>query len=164
MKLKLKFTTFDFILMALMAALGIATKPIIVPLTHMITGPLFVPGGAVAGGFYMMWIALAAGLVGKRGAATITAIIQALIVVATGTFGSHGLVRAFVSSSFASSRVTHSLPSPNSIDNMFLTLALFGYPSLKTTAHPPSSGTYINASLRLSFDTSTLYPSFDVNI
>lgn len=92
MKKFFKYTTFDFVLMALMAALGIATKPIVVPLVHMITGPLFIPGGAVAGGLYMFWIALAAGLTGKRGTATITALIQALIIVVTGSFGSHGLL------------------------------------------------------------------------
>lgn len=92
MKKHFKYTTMDFVLMALMAALGIATKPIIVPLVHLVTGPLFIPGGAVAGGFYMLWIVLASGLTGKRGAATITALIQALIIIVTGSFGSHGLL------------------------------------------------------------------------
>ena len=92
MKLLKTFRVYELILIALMAALGIATKPIIVPLTHLITGPLFIPGGSVAGGFYMFWIVLAAGLVGKRGTATMTAFVQALIVVTTGFFGSHGLV------------------------------------------------------------------------
>jgi len=86
------FSIFELIVMALMASLGLATKPIIVPLTHMITGPLFIPGGAVAGGFYMLWIVLAAGIVNKRGVATLTAFIQALIVIITGSFGSHGII------------------------------------------------------------------------
>jgi len=109
MKIKLKYTTLDFVLMALMAALGIATKPIIVPLVHIITGPLFIPGGAVAGGFYMFWIALAAGLTAKRGAATITALIQAFIIIAIGAFGSHGLL----------SIITYTLPGLM-IDIVFL--------------------------------------------
>ena len=109
MKIKLKYTTLDFVLTALMAALGIATKPIIVPLVHIVTGPLFIPGGAVAGGFYMFWIALAAGLTGKRGTATITALIQALIIIVTGAFGSHGLL----------SVVTYTLPGLM-IDMVFL--------------------------------------------
>lgn len=90
-----KFTLFDMILLALMACLGIATKPIIVPLTHIITGPLFIPGGVIAGGFYMMWIILGAGLVKKTGAATLIAIVQAIMVTATGIFGTHGLFNAF---------------------------------------------------------------------
>ncbi len=95
MKIKFSFTVLDFILMALMAALGIATKPLIVPLVHMVTGPLFIPGGAVAGGFYMFWIALSAGLTKKRGSALITAFIQAIIITVTGSFGSHGLLSLF---------------------------------------------------------------------
>ena len=86
------FSIYEMIVIALMAALGLATKPIIVPLVHMITGPLFIPGGAIAGGFYMMWVVLGAGLVGKRGAATLIATTQAIIVIVTGAFGSHGIV------------------------------------------------------------------------
>ncbi len=86
------FSVYELILIALMASLGIATKPVIVPLTHMVTGPLLIPGGALAGGIYMFWIVLAAGLVNKRGTATLTSFIQALIVLVTGWFGSHGLV------------------------------------------------------------------------
>jgi len=92
MKIFKKFKVYDFVVIALMAALGIATKPIVVPLTHIITGPLFIPGGAVAGGFYMFWIVLSGSLVNKRGAATLTAFVQALIVIVTGAFGSHGIV------------------------------------------------------------------------
>lgn len=85
-----RFTVFELIIIAMMAALGVATKPIVVPLSHIITGPLFIPGGAVAGGFYMLWIVLGAGLVGKRGTATLIGLVQALMVMVTGIFGSHG--------------------------------------------------------------------------
>jgi len=95
-----RYSILEIIIIALMASLGLATKPIIVPITHMITGPLFIPGGAVAGGFYMMWIVLSASLVNKRGAATLTALTQALIVMLSGSFGSHGII----------SIVTYSLP------------------------------------------------------
>lgn len=87
-----KFTVFDLIIMAIVAALGIAIKPVIVPLVHIITGPLFIPGGTIAGGVYMMWIVIGAGLVGKRGAATIIALVQAIIVIAAGVVGTHGIV------------------------------------------------------------------------
>ena len=65
-----RFSLFDLIIIAMMAALGIAIKPVVVPLAHIITGPLFIPSGAVAGGFYMMWLVLGLGLTGKRGTAT----------------------------------------------------------------------------------------------
>ena len=87
-----KFSVFDLIIMAIVAALGIAMKPVIVPLIHIITGPLFIPGGAIAGGFYMMWIVIGAGLVGKRGAAVIIAIVQAIMVLTVGIVGTHGIV------------------------------------------------------------------------
>lgn len=47
------FSIFQLVIISVVAALGVATKPIIVPLVHIITGPLFIPGGAIAGGFYM---------------------------------------------------------------------------------------------------------------
>jgi ABC-type thiamin/hydroxymethylpyrimidine transport system permease subunit len=87
-----KFTVFDLIVIAIVASLGIAVKPVIVPLVHIITGPLFIPGGAVAGGLYMMWIVIGAGLVGKRGAATLIALVQAILVIAVGAIGTHGIL------------------------------------------------------------------------
>ena len=87
-----KFSVFDLIIIALVSALGIATKPIVVPLVHIITGPLFIPGGAVAGGFYMFWLVLGAGLVKKTGTGTLIGIVQGILVIATGTMGTHGIM------------------------------------------------------------------------
>jgi len=86
------FSVFELITIALTASLGLASKPIITPLTHLITGPLFIPGGAVAGGFYMMWIVLGAALIKKRGSATLIALTQGIIVMVTGSFGTHGIL------------------------------------------------------------------------
>ncbi len=86
------FTMFQLVIIAMMAALGIATKPVVVPLAHIITGPLYIPGGAIAGGFYMMWIVLGAGLIKKRGAATLIALVQAIVVITIGVYGTHGIV------------------------------------------------------------------------
>lgn len=87
-----RFSVFDLVIMAMMASLGIAIKPVVVPLAHIITGPLYIPGGVVAGGFYMLWLVLGAGLVGKRGAATFIALVQAIMVIAIGFFGTHGII------------------------------------------------------------------------
>jgi energy-coupling factor transport system substrate-specific component len=87
-----QFSIFQLILMALMAAFGIAAKPVITPLVHLITGPLFIPGGSIAGGFYMMWLVLGAGLVKKTGAGTLIGLVQALMVIAIGFMGSHGIL------------------------------------------------------------------------
>lgn len=86
------FSAFDLIIIAMCAALGIAVKPILVPLVHIVTGPLMIPGGAMAGGFYMLFIILPVGLTGKRGASTITCAVQAMLVIITGVIGSHGVL------------------------------------------------------------------------
>lgn len=94
------FSMFNLVIIAMMASLGIASKPIIVPLVHIVSGPLFIPGGAVAGGFYMLWIVLGIGLVKKPGTGLLTAVVQSILVLSTGIFGTHGIV----------SLITYSLP------------------------------------------------------
>lgn len=87
-----KFSILEIIIIALMATLGIATKPVIVPLAHIITGPLYIPGGAIAGGLYMMWIVLGVGLIGRAGVATLISIVQTIMVVSLGIYGTHGIL------------------------------------------------------------------------
>ncbi len=81
---------YELVLITMLAALGIAVKPVVVPLAHILTGPLFIPGGVVAGGFYMLWLVLGRGLVDRTGTATLMGLIQALLVVVLGFFGTHG--------------------------------------------------------------------------
>jgi hypothetical protein len=85
----LKIATYDLVLMALFASLGLATKNILHPLVATITGPLYVPTGAVAGGLYMMWPVMAFGLVRKIGAASMVSLTQAFIslLLPYGNFG-----------------------------------------------------------------------------
>jgi hypothetical protein len=87
-----RFSIFDLVIIALTSALGIGIKPIIVPLVHVFTGPLYIPGGAAAGGFYMLWIVLGIGITGKVGTGTLIGLIQALLVIITGAYGNHGAV------------------------------------------------------------------------
>ncbi|MGI6704027.1 MAG: ECF transporter S component [Clostridia bacterium] len=87
-----RFTMFDLVVIAMMASLGIAIKPVVVPLAHIITGPLYIPGGVIAGGFYMMWIVLGAGMVGRLGTATLISVVQAIMVISMGIFGTHGIM------------------------------------------------------------------------
>jgi energy-coupling factor transport system substrate-specific component len=90
-----RFTIFELVAIAVVAALGVATKPIVVPLVHIITGPLFIPGGAIAGGFYMLWIVLGIGFVKKTWTGTFIGLVQGLLVIATGAIGSHGVMSLF---------------------------------------------------------------------
>lgn len=87
-----RYTMFDLLVIAVMAALGIAIKPIVAPLGHMIATPLMIPSGALTGGLYMMWIVVAFGITGKYGTATLVAVVQALLVLFTGIVGSHGIM------------------------------------------------------------------------
>ena len=89
------FSSTELVIIGLVAALGIATKPIVVPLIHIITGPLFIPGGSLAGGFYMLWLVLGAGIVRKTGTATVIAFTQAVIAIVLGIYGTHGIVSLF---------------------------------------------------------------------
>lgn len=91
-KLLDRFSIYDLIIIAMLAALGVVTKPILVPLAHIISGPLLIPSGAVAGGFYMMWMVLGYGITGIRGAMTLIGLVQAVLVMATGIVGSHGVI------------------------------------------------------------------------
>ncbi|NLD20052.1 MAG: ECF transporter S component [Clostridiales bacterium] len=87
-----KYTLYELIVMAVMAAIGVAIKPIVVPLAHIICGPLMIPSGALAGGLYMMWLIVGYGLTRKPGTAVIISLIQALLVLFTGIIGSHGIM------------------------------------------------------------------------
>lgn len=89
------FTLFELVLIASVAAMGIAVKPIITPLVHLITGPLFIPGGSVGGGIYMMFIVIAVLLIPKDGVATLACIIQAIMAISTGVIGGHGFMSLF---------------------------------------------------------------------
>ena len=86
-----RFSIFELLLISMAAALGIAVKPIIQPLVRIITGPLMIPGGVLAGGIYMMFLVLAYGMTRKPVAGTLTAVVQAFIVMLTG-IGSHGVM------------------------------------------------------------------------
>jgi len=87
-----RFSMFDLAVISMTAAMGIGIKPIIVPLVHIVTGPLYIPGGAAAGGFYMLWIVLGLGITGKLGTGTLIGLVQGLMVIITGVYGTHGAV------------------------------------------------------------------------
>ncbi len=87
-----KFRTYDLVIIAMMAALGVAVKPLAVALVHIITGPLFIPGGSLAGGFYMMWLVLGAAMVKRPGTATLIGLVQSVMVIVAGVYGTHGII------------------------------------------------------------------------
>lgn len=92
MKWMSRYTSQDLLYIAILSALGLAVKPIVTPLIHIISAPLMIPGGSLAGGLYMMWLVLAVAIVKKPGAGFLTALTQALVMISVGYFGNHGAV------------------------------------------------------------------------
>ena len=86
------FTTQDLIIIAVISALGMAVKPIITPIVHLVSAPLLIPGGSLAGGFYMLWLGIVVVLVPRRGSALLTAFVQGVVTVILGHFGNHGVL------------------------------------------------------------------------
>ncbi|MDZ7264394.1 MAG: ECF transporter S component [candidate division KSB1 bacterium] len=87
-----KISTFDGVFIALMAACGLALKPIVGPLFKLIGSALFISGGSMAGFIYMIWPMLAVLVVGRFGAATLVGLIQGAVILVTGIYGSHGVL------------------------------------------------------------------------
>lgn len=110
------FTLFDLVMISMMAALGIAVKVVLVPLVHIITGPLLIPGGSISGGIYMMFIVLGAMIVKKPGTAFLVCLVQAILIIITGTMGSHGIM----------SVITYSLPGLG-VEILYVAIGKFRY-------------------------------------
>lgn len=87
-----KINTLDAVFIALMAACGLALKPIVGPLFKLIGSAFLLPSGSMAGAIYMIWPMLALLTVKQIGTATIVGLIQGIIVLITGIYGSHGVL------------------------------------------------------------------------
>ncbi|NCA68102.1 MAG: hypothetical protein EOM87_08575 [Clostridia bacterium] len=86
-----KYTVFDLVLIAMLTAITVAFKAIAGELVRLITGPLGIPGGALAGGLYMLWLPLVIALINKRGAALLISLVQSIVLLITGLPGGHGI-------------------------------------------------------------------------
>lgn len=95
-----KFSSYDIVLISVLSGLGLAIKPVVTPVVHLISVPLMIPGGSLAGGFYMMWLSLGGALVNKFGSMFLIAFVQSIAVIILGFFGNHGVV----------SVITYSIP------------------------------------------------------
>ena len=85
-----KYTARDSVFIALMAAAGIAIKPLIVPVIRVVAVPLGLPGGSLVGGIYMMWLILGHAFTGKPWAATLVGVVQAILAWVMGVPGPQG--------------------------------------------------------------------------
>ncbi len=73
------------------SALTIAFKTIAGILVRLITGPLCIPGGALAGGLYMLWMPLGLSLINKKGVGFLISLVQVIVLLVTSAPGSHGI-------------------------------------------------------------------------
>lgn len=87
-----KITTLDAVFITLMAACGLALKPIVGPIGKIIGTIFFIPGGSFSGAVYMIWPMLAVLVVQTAGAALLVGLIEGVIVMITGIYGSHGVL------------------------------------------------------------------------
>ncbi|HOG26311.1 MAG TPA: ECF transporter S component [Candidatus Cloacimonas sp.] len=90
MKLLQHFTVKDLIVITSIAALGIAVKPIINPITKIISTPLGIPGGSLTGGLYMLWLVLTIVIVDKPLTGTLYGFLQSILVLLIGMAGRMG--------------------------------------------------------------------------
>ncbi len=86
-----RFSTSHAIFISLMAASGLAIKPVIGPFMKLISAFLLLPGGTFAGAIYLIWPFLALAITRRRGSAVMVGVLQGSIVMITGLYGSHGL-------------------------------------------------------------------------
>ncbi|MCK5147330.1 ECF transporter S component [bacterium] len=114
-----KYSTLELTFIMLMAACGVALKPIIGPMAKILGSALLLPSGALAGAIYMLWPMLALLVVGRTGAAVLVGLLEGLIVMVTGLYGSHGFL----------SIITYVLPCIV-MDYTFILIGRYTYPKL----------------------------------
>ncbi|MBD3288268.1 hypothetical protein GF337_05650 [candidate division KSB1 bacterium] len=85
-------STLDAVFVTLMAACGLAIKPVVGPLSKLISTMLLLPGGSFAGAVYMLFPMLALLVVREKGTASLVGLIQGVIVTVSGIYGSHGIL------------------------------------------------------------------------
>ncbi len=82
----------DIVFIALMAAMGIGSKPVVGPLAKSIASAFFLPAGTISGSIYMIWPMMALLAIRKPGTATLVGLVEAILVITVGSYGSHGLL------------------------------------------------------------------------
>ena len=75
--------------MALCCDLGIVTKKLIAPAANILTDALHIPGG-IGTGFSLMFLVIAASLIGRFGCGMLMGAVQSLVALALGSVGSMG--------------------------------------------------------------------------
>ena len=77
-------------MIALIAAVSIAIKPIMIILGGVVTQSIL-PDGVVSGAIYMIWIVLPCLITKKRGTAILVGVIQSCLIIVFGMLGNRGV-------------------------------------------------------------------------
>jgi len=85
------FTILDLVVITVLSALGVAISGVVGTLVRLVTGPLMIPGGSVAGGIYMLFLVMAVVLTGKKSAAILVGLLQSVMVLIMPWAGNHGI-------------------------------------------------------------------------
>lgn len=86
-----RYTLRHWIFMAMCCALGLAAKKLISPAANLVTGFLHIPGG-VGTSFSLLFLVIAAALVGLPGCAALIGAVQSILALGLGTAGSMGVL------------------------------------------------------------------------
>lgn len=87
-----KISTLDAVFIVLMAVVGLAIKPVVGPLIKLIASPFLLSTGSIAGVIYMIFPFLSVMITRQIGSATMTGLLQGILVMVTGIYGSHGIL------------------------------------------------------------------------
>lgn len=87
-----RFTLKELILMAMLAVMGMVLKPFLSPLFNLLTDFIRIPGGSAVAGISELFLVAAAALIGKKGTALITGLLQGLISLTTGISAAAGVL------------------------------------------------------------------------
>ncbi len=85
--MKVKFTSRELILLAVFAALGILSKPLLAPLLNLLTDFVRIPGGSSVAGFSLLFLVAGKQFVPKPASATMMALVQGIVALCLGISG-----------------------------------------------------------------------------
>lgn len=90
--MKNKFTIKEICLMGIMAALGVAAKPVFSPFFNLITDFIRIPGGSCTAGISMLFLVFMSAYTHKFGTAFLMGAVQAVIALGSGVSAVVGML------------------------------------------------------------------------
>jgi len=143
-------------------------KPLINPITKLISTPLGIPGGSLAGGLYMLWLVLAVTIINKKLTGTAFGLLQAVLVLLIGMAGKMGAFSliSYTVPGILADLIMLAKPKPEKVLTHLLLCAVANLGGALVTAlllfhHPPLLIAF-NASLALASGIAGGYLSYGI--